>query len=309
MADRRSVFTWSKVHSFLSKVSDPPLLEEDLPSGEWLCHRCRTTSEVEEPILIPQPCGAEDLESEIYPRHPTEFSAIEIDQETVNPLNVLITAATVRNPTQYQLPYELSCTLQLPGSSKKAKQKENRYSKRVPHELDSGIVHLPAKLCFHCKKSCRKAPLIQCDYCPLLFHTDCLEPPLTSLPTGRWMCFNHSEFMADQKLLTSVSFSERVKLWDKFSGPVSQDAMKLHFLTKVDKHHPPSDVKSGYLIEMPLLTAFSLRLICIKSSNSNQHNSLPNCYVDPGSSWTGITYVTPLLNAILQIVAMEFLKE
>ncbi|GFS49313.1 PHD finger protein 12 [Nephila pilipes] len=219
---------------------DPPLSEEDLPSGEWLCHRCRTTSEVEEPaICIPQPCNAEDLDSGIYPRHPTEFSAIEIDHETVNPLNVLISAATIRNPTQYQLPSELSCTLQLPGSSKKAKQKENRYSKRVPHELDSGLVHLPAKLCYQCKKSCRKAPLIQCDYCPLLFHTDCLEPPLTSLPTGRWMCPNHAEHVVDQKLLTSVSLSERVKLWDKFSGPVSQDAVKLHFLNKVNKRHPP----------------------------------------------------------------------
>ncbi|PRD30789.1 UNVERIFIED_CONTAM: Phf12 [Trichonephila clavipes] len=187
---------------------DPPLLEEDLPSGEWLCHRCRTTSEVEEPILIPQPCGAEDLESEIYPRHPTEFSAIEIDQETVNPLNVLITAATVRNPTQYQLPYELSCTLQLP---------------------------------------------------------DCLEPPLTSLPTGRWMCFNHSEFMADQKLLTSVSFSERVKLWDKFSGPVSQDAMKLHFLTKVDKHHPPFRRK----IRLPNRNAIVVSMVSFKCEFSS----------------------------------------
>ncbi|GFQ87170.1 PHD finger protein 12 [Trichonephila clavata] len=245
---------------------DPPLSEEDLPSGEWLCHRCRTTSEVEEPVFVPQPCGADDLESEIYPRHPTEFSAVEIDQETVNPLNVLITAATVRNPTQYQLPAELSCTLQLPGSSKKAKQKENRYSKRVPHELDSGIVHLPAKLCYHCKKSCRKAPLIQCDYCPLLFHTDCLEPPLTSLPTGRWMCFNHSELTADQKLLTSVSLSERVKLWDKFTGPVSQDAIKLYFLNKVNKRHPPFRRK----VRLP-----SRKTIVVPKAITEQYNCAP----------------------------------
>lgn len=37
------------------------------------------------------------------------------------------------------------------------------------------------------------APLIQCDYCPLLFHMDCLEPPLTAMPLGRWMCPNHIE--------------------------------------------------------------------------------------------------------------------
>lgn len=40
-------------------------------------------------------------------------------------------------------------------------------------------------------------------------------------------------------MLMSVSLSERVKLWDKFNGPVSQDALKLHFLSKVNKRHPP----------------------------------------------------------------------
>ncbi|CAL1260887.1 unnamed protein product [Larinioides sclopetarius] len=223
---------------------DPPLSEEDLPSGEWLCHRCKTTSEVEEPSASSNQSGVvEEADStnepDIYPRHPAEFSAMDIDHETVNPLDVLISAAATRNPTQYQLPCELSCTVQLPGSSKKPKPRDSRNSKRIPHELDSGLVHLPAKLCYQCKKSCRKAPLIQCDYCPLLFHTDCLEPPLTSLPTGRWMCPNHAEHLVDQKLLTSVSLSERVKLWDKFSGPISQDSIKLHFLNKVNKRHPP----------------------------------------------------------------------
>lgn len=44
-------------------------------------------------------------------------------------------------------------------------------------------------------RSCRKAPLIQCDYCPLLYHADCLDPPLTTLPTARWMCPNHAEHL------------------------------------------------------------------------------------------------------------------
>jgi len=39
------------------------------------------------------------------------------------------------------------------------------------------------------------APLIQCDYCPLLFHMDCLDPPLTTLPAGKWMCPNHVEHL------------------------------------------------------------------------------------------------------------------
>lgn len=42
-------------------------------------------------------------------------SDMEVDHEAINPLNMLISAATTRNPVQYQLPNELSCTIQLPG--------------------------------------------------------------------------------------------------------------------------------------------------------------------------------------------------
>lgn len=53
---------------------------------------------------------------------------------------------------------------------------------------------LTCLLCVPCR-SCRLAPLIQCDYCPLLFHMDCLDPPLTALPAGKWMCPNHVEHL------------------------------------------------------------------------------------------------------------------
>lgn len=62
---------------------------------------------------------------------------------------------------------------------------------------------LPAKKCNECRKSCRIAPLISCDFCPLFFHMDCLDPPLTSPPSGRWMCPNHVEHY-----LVSVVFSQ-----------------------------------------------------------------------------------------------------
>ena len=40
-------------------------------------------------------------------------------------------------------------------------------------------------------RTCRISPLIQCDYCSLLYHTECLNPPMNSLPSERWMCPNH----------------------------------------------------------------------------------------------------------------------
>lgn len=74
-------------------------------------------------------------------------------------------------------------------------------------------------ICFHCGKSAlpddpsvgpsTKGPrhastiisdaehwksIISCDFCPLHWHVDCLEPPLTSLPPlhRKWKCPNHA---------------------------------------------------------------------------------------------------------------------
>lgn len=66
-------------------------------------------------------------------------------------------------------------------------------AKHKSTELVGGLVPLPARTCFECRRSCRIGPLLSCDYCPLLFHLDCLDPPLTALPAGRWMCPNHVE--------------------------------------------------------------------------------------------------------------------
>lgn len=101
------------------------------------------------------------------------------------------------------------------------------------------MVPLPARLCFECGKSCRKAPLIACDYCPLYFHQDCLDPPLTAFPIGRWMCPNHPNHFIDQNLLTSCRVTERIKLWDKYANQrIDQHAVKLDFLRKARAANP-----------------------------------------------------------------------
>lgn len=47
----------------------------------------------------------------------------------------------------------------------------------------------------------------------------------------------------DSLLLTSVSLTERVKLWDKFTGPVDQEAIKLEFFRKIQRKNPPFRIK------------------------------------------------------------------
>ena len=113
------------------------------------------------------------------------------------------------------------------------------------HYYENGsIIPLPARLCFECGKSCRKAPLIACDYCPLYFHQDCLDPPLTAFPSGRWMCPNHLNHFIDQNLLKSCAATERIKLWDKFAHQrIDQHAVKLQFLKKAHAVNPPFRIK------------------------------------------------------------------
>lgn len=233
---------------------DPPLSEDDLPSGEWICHNCKVLPyqvNKNENNASQTATQGRQTNTKTIPKNNAEggkeSSATdlpakekEVNESVSNSLYNLVKAAAAMNPKQFQLPNELTCTTQLPGSSKRPRPREGyRSNKKLAHELDNGIVPLPARLCFQCRKSCRKAPLIQCDYCPLLFHADCLDPPLTTLPTGRWMCPNHPEHILDQRLLTSVSLTERVKLWDKYSGPLSQDAVKIEFLKKIHRKNPP----------------------------------------------------------------------
>ncbi|KAM6933559.1 LOW QUALITY PROTEIN: PHD finger protein 12 [Xenentodon cancila] len=157
------------------------------------------------------------------------------------PFQLLIAAAMERNPTQFQLPSELTCTTALPGYSKRRRKEEllGRPYRRPQHELDpNGLVPLPVKVCFSCNRSCRLAPLIQCDYCPLLFHMDCLDPPLTALPAGKWMCPNHVEHIVLNQ--RSLSLSRRCQLFDQFQDRMSQHAVKLDFLRRVHRQNAPN---------------------------------------------------------------------
>ncbi|XP_037631892.1 PHD finger protein 12 isoform X2 [Sebastes umbrosus] len=157
------------------------------------------------------------------------------------PFQLLIAAAMERNPTQFQLPSELTCTTALPGSSKRRRKEEllGKPFRRPQHELDpNGLVPLPVKVCFSCSRSCRLAPLIQCDYCPLLFHMDCLDPPLTALPAGKWMCPNHVEHLVLNQ--RSLSLSSRCQLFDHFQDRMSQHAVKLDFLRRVHRQNAPN---------------------------------------------------------------------
>ncbi|XP_015112422.1 PHD finger protein 12 isoform X2 [Diachasma alloeum] len=213
--------------SFHLQCHDPPLEPSDIPNGEWMCHSCR--------------CAAKKEKDKLNHKKTKNKSALE----------VLALAASLANPREFELPKELRLPITFPGTDKidptngKKKPQTSSCSNGKSHCLDSGtMVPLPARLCFECGKSCKKAPLIACDYCPLYFHQDCLDPPLTAFPSGRWMCPNHPNHFIDQNLLQSCNATTRLKLWDQFATRrIDQHAVKLEFIKKAYSTNPPFRVK------------------------------------------------------------------
>ncbi|XP_068975554.1 PHD finger protein 12 isoform X2 [Bombus flavifrons] len=201
----------------------PAVDPADIPNGEWLCYACRCASK----------------------KNLLDTKGNEKNKKK-SALEVLALAASLVNPREFELPKELQLPIMFPGSNKvdyvsgrRGKQQSGSNNGKS-HCLDNNLmVPLPARLCFECGRSCRKAPLIACDYCPLYFHQDCLDPPLTAFPIGRWMCPNHPNHFIDQNLLTSCRVTERIKLWDKYANQrIDQHAVKLDFLRKARAANP-----------------------------------------------------------------------
>lgn len=344
--------------AFHLQCCNPPLSEEMLPPGEWMCHRCtvrrkkreqkkdlshmnglvdksgkRTISPTSDADFLDRssssslralsharllerrasrpgtPTSNASTETPNSEQNDVDEDIIDVDDDSTpaaetdggqphlkRPFELLIAAAMERNPTQFQLPNELTCTTALPGTSKRRRKEETtgKNVKKAQHELDhNGLVPLPVKVCFTCSRSCRVAPLIQCDYCPLLFHMDCLEPPLTAMPLGRWMCPNHIEHVVlNQKNMT---LSNRCRVFDRFQDTISQHVVKVDFLNRIHKKHPPNRrvvqsmkrrglkvpdaIKSQYRIPPPLLSPAAIRdgeLICNGVPEEPLHKHLWN---------------------------------
>uniref|UniRef100_A0A182K1R6 PHD finger protein 12 n=1 Tax=Anopheles christyi TaxID=43041 RepID=A0A182K1R6_9DIPT len=283
--------------SFHLGCHDPPLSEEEIPYGQWVCHTCKCKSAMNiddtlgtggklrvrdrslshksftssssggkhshdgdnheslagcsEPATPPSEAIAlsstaslatdlEQIESRV------EKNWDECSKATNSPFDQLIQAARILNPKQFELPFEMEMSIPFPGAEKLDGLGKRNKPKKT-HELDSqGLVPLPARTCHSCGQSCRKAPLVACDYCELVFHQDCLDPPLTAMPTTMWMCPNHVEQFVDSKMVTSVSLTERIRLWNRFSNDIEHETVKTEFLRKIHRKNPPFRLKQKF---------------------------------------------------------------
>ncbi|XP_045517160.1 PHD finger protein 12 [Pieris brassicae] len=250
--------------SFHLGCYDPPLDETDIPSGSWLCKQCTANDEKPGSTRSSRPQSPVDVknESEKKTRNlrnnrtnskKSKDEREEVEEEKkepekeLTPMEILVKAARVMNPRQFDLPPEMKQPFPFPGTDKEGSKNGNASLLTVD---SSGCVPLPAKTCYVCQWTCKLAPLLQCDYCPALFHLDCLDPPLTALPTGRWMCPNHVENFIDWKLVSSISAVERAALWDRFGAPVDQHAVKVDFIrrARLQRHRVPMGVRGRVVV-------------------------------------------------------------
>jgi len=140
---------------------------------------------------------------------------------TNSPFDILVKAAQVTNAEEFKLPQELHPHENLP------------FSWKWKEERRDGNDTFP-KNCAVCGKTSRGVPSVSCDFCPLVYHLDCLDPPLCEIPTDRWMCPNHVEQFIDSKLVKSTRLSERMDLWKKYArNPINVETVRLEFFRKV----------------------------------------------------------------------------
>lgn len=216
---------------------DPPLEEDDIPDGEWLCNECKAMPiEDDETKGNDQPNVANDHED-----CSTSATKDSENSKPESPFSTLVKMTTGKNPTTFTLPPELKCNTFFPGDRKRKNSTEEKAvpvknGKRNGDEECPSIP--PGRLCFACSKSDLVGQLVHCDFCPLAFHMDCLNPPLTTVPSGMWMCPNHAEHA--EPGLRDPRFSKRLQAYNDLRSNISQHTIKMNFLQRVRrlKKHP-----------------------------------------------------------------------
>lgn len=113
-----------------------------------------------------------------------------------------------QDPISFQLPKELIDTFEgiyadRLGDYNDDSFKQTKSYKQLTKEFDdplNGVYDKDDKpyLCYRCGDSGLKKEIINCDYCPLSWHLDCLDPPLTSVKKlgSKWKCPNHVDDLA-----------------------------------------------------------------------------------------------------------------
>lgn len=186
--------------SFHFTCCDPPI--EEAPEDEWYCRECYT---------------------KVHPESIQDWRDMGVFGQLLNQLET-------RNPKVFQLPLELrektfvGVTTESNGDyvddsvkddSPPAKLNGSQIpgcNRDVTLEIDDLYnENGDPYLCHKCGGSgLNRRTLIHCDYCPLVYHIDCLDPPLFGPKTigDKWRCPNHIEDLFPKGLPKLRQFKE-----------------------------------------------------------------------------------------------------
>ncbi|CAG9538843.1 unnamed protein product [Cercopithifilaria johnstoni] len=208
--------------SFHLMCHEPPIERSSIPSGKWLCNRCtHAVTHNASPKINKKVPKDFDCSSQNARRNHGTISNI-MEQNTdggLSALAVLADAALAANAEQFSLPHDLSCEIPpLP------------FDERL---TSTQLLPPPKAICHLCASRNEKSTMIQCDFCSLCYHLDCLTPPLPSVPKDKWMCPAHVEHILDRKLAKTLSLRKRLLVWQKYARqPIDEHLVKISFLKK-----------------------------------------------------------------------------
>lgn len=161
--------------SFHFHCLDPPMDPNKLPD-RWSCKECLGKNSIQTP--------------------------------NVGIMGKMLTNIEFQNPVAFKLPREIVESFQgilmdQVGDYEDDSFKEEKTYKQLVSELDdptSGVLDSNGNpyLCFKCNMSSKKgqtSEIISCDYCPLSWHLDCLDPPMAYVKKlgSKWKCPNHAD--------------------------------------------------------------------------------------------------------------------
>ncbi|KAK9484552.1 hypothetical protein V1527DRAFT_469611 [Lipomyces starkeyi] len=159
--------------SFHFTCTDHPYDEDNLPEGSWFCKSCYAKRH---PPPIPPRGLFSELMEQMDKRNPSCFSLPKELRERYE-------GVTATDFGEYQDVHDLK-----PRRINRSGFLEEADPYRLTDKNGKSI------LCYKCGQSAMNdRKIISCDYCPLHFHLDCLDPPMSTIPSSarKWMCPNH----------------------------------------------------------------------------------------------------------------------